>query len=304
MQKYNQNTIKVSIVDEYGEEVPVTQYEPFQDGSHREVLPSKAWERNLMVSAPIQMKELWILHQTGYKGTPMDVIMSGLTSSIQHDLLMNWYKLKGVTRPCVRPQNKFSREELETINECRIRGVPYKQIAEKLNGRHTVRAIQEVWCRINPDHTKRVQRKFSREELETIKRLREEGLTYRAIADQVNRQPGAVQAACKGYTKHSLRSMKQKLNAVALRIYAHRFSTLMNWKDGKERQKVVREIVEREKSPSISYPGNLTPCDDCTYKRRGLPRCAFPPVRPLFFFSGFMPPKKNSPLPGAFLLFF
>ncbi len=82
MKKYNQSTIKVSIVDEYGEEVPVMQYLPFQDGSSREVLPSKEWERNLMVSAPIQMKELWILHQTGYKGTPMDVIMSGLTASI------------------------------------------------------------------------------------------------------------------------------------------------------------------------------------------------------------------------------
>jgi IS30 family transposase len=157
---------------------------------------------------------------------------------------MDWYKLKGITRPCVRTQNKFTREELETINECRKRGVLYKQIAEKLGERHTVRAIQEVWERLNPNRKKRVQRKFSREELETIKKLREEGLTYRAIADQVNRRPGAVQAACKGYTKHSLRSMKQKLNEVALKVYGHRFSTLMNWKDGKERQKVVRDIVE------------------------------------------------------------
>jgi hypothetical protein len=38
--------------------------------------------------------------------------------------------------------------------------------------------------------------------------------------------------------------MKQKLNEVALKVYGHRFSTLMNWKDGKERQKVVRDIVE------------------------------------------------------------
>jgi DNA-binding transcriptional MerR regulator len=269
MNKYNQNTIKVSIVDENGEEVPVMQYLPFKDGSDREVLTGD-WENNLMASAPIQMKELWILHQTGYKGTPMHVILSAPGTRVQYGLLMNWYRLKGITRPCIRTQNKFTKEELETINECRKRGVPYKQIAEKMNGRHTARSIEAVWVKMNPRNERPVKRqesrKYSREELDEIKRLRIEGLTYRAIAERMNRKPGSAQAACKGYTKHCLRSMKQKLNEVALRVYGHRFSTLLNWKNGESRQRIVRDMVEG-KTPLLPSSGIIEVLQKCSPTR-------------------------------------
>jgi transcriptional regulator with XRE-family HTH domain len=266
MKKYNQNTIEVSVVDEHGEEVPVSQYAPFKDGSAREVLPPKKWSRNLKASAPLQMRKLWILHKTGYRGTPMKVILSASTSDVQYNLAMDWYKLNGIDRPCIRPCNKFTKEELEIVYECRARGVPYKQIYEKLNGRHSIRSMQELWEKERTKKgTKRVVRDFSPEEKETIKRLREEeGMSYREIGKRLNRWQGAVQAVYKGYTPRPERSMKAKLNEVALEVYGHRFSTLMNWKDGADRQKKVREIVLRGNSPFrySEYPADSIPILD------------------------------------------
>jgi DNA-binding transcriptional MerR regulator len=241
MKKYNGNVIKLSF--EEGDQLDVLQYEPFRDGSSREVLPSRRWSMNLKASAPREMKQLWILHKTGFKGTPMDVILKGQNSDVQATLLMDWYGLKGIDRPCLK-HKIYKKEEIAIVYECREKGVPYKQIYEKLQGRHSVRSIQELWEKERTRRgTKRNQRKFSQEELETIKSLREEGLTYRQIGERLNRCQGAVQAAYKGYTPRPERSLKAKLNEAAMKLYGHRFSTLLNWKDGADRQRKVREMV-------------------------------------------------------------
>jgi hypothetical protein len=248
MKRYNQNTLKVSIVDENGNEVPVTQYSPFKDGSRREPLPSEHWSQNLMWSAPAQMKKLWILHQTGFKGTPLDVIMSAPTGSAQYALLMNWYKLKNVERPCIKEYKRFTRDELTLIKECREKGNTYKQIAEKVN--HPQESIEDVWYKLNRENMpKRKCRRFSPEELAMIRELRKEGRTYRDIGKLTNRSHGTIEQVCEDIPTKAL---KVRLNRVAKEMYGYHFSTLLNWKDGAARQEIVREMVERETREEIS----------------------------------------------------
>ncbi len=189
MQKWNGINVNVSLVKEDGEELPVQQSYPKRDGSQREPLPSKHWSRNLKWSAPGQMKKQYILAKTGYKGTPLDLIMTAPTAEAQYGLLMDWYKLQNIDRP--------------TIRKCK---------------------------------------KFTQEELAMVRKLREEGMTYRDIGKLTDRSHGTIEQACEDI---STKALKVRLNRVAKEMYGYHFSTLLNWKNGEARQKIVREIVEK-----------------------------------------------------------
>ncbi len=242
MQKWNGINVNVSLVNEDGEELPVQQSYPKRDGSQREPLPSKYWSRNLKWSAPGQMKKQYILAKTGYKGTPLDLIMTAPTAEAQYGLLMDWYKLQNIDRPAIRRCKKFTQEELTLIKECRLKGTPYKQIEEMID--HPRGSIEDVWYKLNRENMpKRKCRRFSPEELVMIRKLRKEGMTYRGIGKLTNRSHGTIEQACEDIPTKAL---KVRLNRVAKEMYGYHFSTLLNWKHGEARQKIVREIVEKQ----------------------------------------------------------
>jgi Helix-turn-helix domain len=91
--------------------------------------------------------------------------------------------------------------------------------------------------------TVRKCRKFSLEELELVRELRNEGKTYREIGKMTNRSHGTIEQVCEDV---ATKALKTELNRVSKEKFGYHFSTLLNWKNGEARQKIVKEIVEKQ----------------------------------------------------------
>ncbi len=103
---------------------------PYRDGSAREVLPSKKWSNNLKASAPWIMRKTYALAKTGFKGTPLNLILKAPTAETQYALLMDWYKMLHIDRPTIQQHRRFSLEEYDRIRSLRGEGLSHKQIGE------------------------------------------------------------------------------------------------------------------------------------------------------------------------------
>jgi hypothetical protein len=199
-----------------------------------------------MWAEPKIMRKMYHMHKLGYEGTPMNLILSASTGGVQYDLLMNWYKLKGIERPCIQSYKPFTEEEMRILKEDRENGVPYTQIAEKIG--HPVGSTRDTYYKLNPCTKRRTIRPFTAAEKVLIRKLREEDkLAYRVIAKMLHRHHANIMELCKDI---EVKTLKERLNEVSKNLYGYHFSSLRNWKDGEERQRKVREIVEREKSLS------------------------------------------------------
>ncbi|HKZ37200.1 MAG TPA: hypothetical protein VJ184_06095 [Chryseolinea sp.] len=155
---------------------------PYRDGSAREVLPSKKWSNNLKASAPWIMRKTYALAKSGFKGTPLNLILKAPTAETQYALLMDWYKMLHIDRPTIQQHRRFSLEEYDRIRS-----------------------------------------------------LREEGLSHKQIGEIVGRNPHCIGGICSDI---KIKTEKTKLNAISLELYGYHFSTLR-----KGRQTVVRAML-------------------------------------------------------------
>jgi hypothetical protein len=103
-------------------------YSPFIDGSARELLVHWKKQNNLKAVAPGQLRKMYCLFRSGCKELPRDLLMSVPTGEGQYALMMSWYKLLEVDRPCVRAKNRVKPEQVRHIRELREMGYTYDEI--------------------------------------------------------------------------------------------------------------------------------------------------------------------------------
>jgi hypothetical protein len=110
------------------EELNVARYNPWRDGSAREPLVPWKRQNNLKAVAPGQMRKIYALFKQGCKELPLDLLMSVPSGEGQYALMMSWYKLLGVDRPCVRAKNRVTPDQVKRIRELRGMHFTYKEI--------------------------------------------------------------------------------------------------------------------------------------------------------------------------------
>jgi len=113
---------------EYYQQLNICKLNPWRDGSAREPLTPWKRQNNLKSVAPGQLRKIFCMFKSGCKILPLDLLESVPTAEGQYALMMAWYKLLGVDRPCVKSKNRITPNQVKRLRELRKTKLTYKEI--------------------------------------------------------------------------------------------------------------------------------------------------------------------------------